>query len=77
MLLSGHFDGLVIKNNLLGVSILQETDSHVLLQSASGEIWHQLVMFCVDRNWGGLENLSLIPGTVGAAPIQNIGAYGV
>lgn len=77
MLLSGHFDGLVIKNNLLGISILQETDSHVLLQSASGETWHQLVMFCVDRNWGGLENLSLIPGTVGAAPIQNIGAYGV
>ncbi len=77
ILLSGNYDGTVIKNNLKGISIIAESPDSILIKSASGEIWHELVMFCVNHNYGGLENLSLIPGTVGAAPIQNIGAYGV
>lgn len=67
------FDGLVIYNALKGRDFLSETD----LKIASGENWHELVLFCVENGLGGIENLSLIPGSVGAAPIQNIGAYGV
>ena len=77
MLFTQNFDGLVIKNELKGYSIEHETDENLELSVKSGEVWHDLVMHCVQKNWGGLENLSLIPGTVGAAPIQNIGAYGV
>jgi len=77
ILLGGNYDGIVIKNNLKGIAILYESPDTVLIKSASGEMWHQFVMYCVDHNFGGVENLSLIPGTVGAAPIQNIGAYGV
>src|SRR5260370_22646438 len=54
-----------------------ETDDSISLNVASGVNWHQFVLHCVQHNWGGVENLSLIPGTTGAAPIQNIGAYGV
>jgi UDP-N-acetylmuramate dehydrogenase len=71
------FDGLVIKNELLGIEKKDETAEKVELSVASGVVWHELVMHCVAQNWGGVENLSLIPGTVGAAPMQNIGAYGV
>jgi UDP-N-acetylmuramate dehydrogenase len=77
MLLTGDFDGLVIKNELKGISIVDENQSTVTLKVGAGESWHQLVLYCVDKNYGGIENLSLIPGTVGAAPMQNIGAYGV
>jgi UDP-N-acetylmuramate dehydrogenase len=77
VLLTQDFDGLVIKNELKGIVTMSEDDQNILLKVASGENWHQFVMFCVDRNYGGVENLSLIPGTVGAAPMQNIGAYGV
>lgn len=77
ILLTGDFDGLVIKNEILGREILEETGTSITLKVGAGENWHQLVLFCVDRNYGGIENLSLIPGTVGAAPMQNIGAYGV
>jgi len=72
-----NFDGLVIQNCLKGISIVDEDQHHVYLKIMSGENWHQLVMYCVERGWGGIENLALIPGTAGAAPIQNIGAYGV
>src|SRR5690606_674644 len=77
ILLTADVDGLVIKNEIGGINIIAEDDDHVTIQAGSGENWHALVMYCVERNWGGIENLSLIPGTVGAAPMQNIGAYGV
>jgi UDP-N-acetylmuramate dehydrogenase len=77
LLLTGDFNGLVIKNEIKGIEVVKETASHVQLKAGAGESWHDLVMYCVTRNFGGIENLSLIPGTVGAAPMQNIGAYGV
>ncbi len=67
----------VVVNALSGKAVLQESEEEVLLSVASGENWHQLVLWTLERAWYGLENLALIPGTVGAAPIQNIGAYGV
>ena len=77
LLLVRPFEGLVVKNELLGIDVVRETDDWIELKIGAGENWHALVMHCVERNWGGIENLSLIPGTVGAAPMQNIGAYGV
>ena len=77
VLLCNDYAGLVIRNAIKGKQIVHEDDDHVLLKVYSGESWHETVMYCVERNWGGIENLSLIPGTVGAAPMQNIGAYGV
>lgn len=77
ILLTDDFDGLVIKNEIGGISVVGEDEAELRLMAGSGENWHSLVMYCVDHNLGGLENLSLIPGTVGAAPMQNIGAYGV
>jgi len=77
ILFTGDFDGLVIRNNIDGINIAEETDDHILLEVGGGVIWDDLVNYTVNNNYGGIENLSLIPGTVGAAPIQNIGAYGV
>lgn len=77
ILFTKNFEGLVIKNEITGISIVQETDNEVWITAQSGTIWHDLVLFCVQNNYQGIENLALIPGTVGAAPIQNIGAYGV
>lgn len=77
ILLYDDYDGLVIKNEIVGVEIIKEDTEHVWLKSFSGTNWHDFVMYCVENNYGGIENLSLIPGTVGAAPMQNIGAYGV
>ncbi len=77
ILLIQPLKGIVIHNNLKGIVLEKEDDQHVWLRVASGEIWHELVMHTVNHGWGGLENLALIPGTVGASPIQNIGAYGV
>lgn len=76
VLLSQDFDGLVVKNQILGIEVREEGDD-VFLSVGAGENWHELVMFCVDHSYAGLENLSLIPGSVGASPMQNIGAYGV
>ena len=76
ILFTKDFEGLVLKNNLLGKQIIKETDEHVFVKASAGEIWHEFVLFCISKNYGGLENLSLIPGSVGASPIQNIGAYG-
>ena len=77
ILFTKDFDGIVIKCNLTGMSISHENDDFMYLSVGAGENWHALVTHCVQNNWGGIENLSLIPGTVGAAPMQNIGAYGV
>lgn len=77
ILLCNDYDGLVIKNEIVGIEISKEDTQHIWLKSYSGTGWHDLVMYCVNKNYGGIENLSLIPGTVGAAPMQNIGAYGV
>jgi len=71
-----NFDGIVIKNSIPGIKIISEDDKNVIVESGAGVAWDELVQYCVDRNYGGIENLSLIPGSVGAAPIQNIGAYG-
>ena len=76
VLFTGDYQGIVIKNNLRGIALARETETEVWIKAASGEIWHDLVLYCISNNYGGIENLSLIPGTVGAAPIQNIGAYG-
>jgi UDP-N-acetylmuramate dehydrogenase len=76
ILFTKDFAGLVVHNALKGIRIIEETAGHVVLNVASGELWHSVVMHCVNNDWGGIENLSLIPGTVGAAPMQNIGAYG-
>jgi UDP-N-acetylmuramate dehydrogenase len=77
VLFTKAFQGLVIRVMLIGIETVKETEDTIHLKAAAGENWHSLVMYCVDNNYGGIENLSLIPGTVGAAPIQNIGAYGV
>jgi UDP-N-acetylmuramate dehydrogenase len=77
ILFTGNFEGLVIKTEIGGIKTIEEDQSRALLNVGAGEVWHDLVMHCVKNNLGGIENLSLIPGTTGAAPIQNIGAYGV
>ena len=76
ILFTADFDGLVIVNRLKGISV-QETDDAWLLHVAAGENWHQLIQWTLQNQMPGMENLALIPGTVGAAPVQNIGAYGV
>ncbi len=77
ILFTKNFEGLVAKIELMGVKKIEETASEVILEVGAGENWHHFVSYCVHKGWGGIENLSLIPGTVGASPIQNIGAYGV
>lgn len=67
----------LLKNEIMGISVVSEDADHVLLRVGGGEVWNDLVATAVAKGWGGLENLTLIPGTVGAAPVQNIGAYGV
>jgi len=77
ILFKGNYDGLLLKNDIKGVALLHEDDEYVYVKAGAGENWHQFVLYCIEHNWAGVENLSLIPGTVGASPIQNIGAYGV
>ncbi len=77
LLFTKNYTGLVIKNNLKGMEVSKQDEDHVWLKVAAGENWHGFVLRCVANNYGGVENLSLIPGCVGASPMQNIGAYGV
>lgn len=77
ILLTKDFDGLVLKNEIKGIELVREDDIHYYIKVASGENWHQFVLHCIENNYAGVENLSLIPGCVGASPMQNIGAYGV
>jgi UDP-N-acetylmuramate dehydrogenase len=77
ILFTKNFNGTVLKNNIKGIEKIKEDDEYVYVKAGGGEAWHEFVMHCIKNNYAGLENLSLIPGSVGAAPIQNIGAYGV
>lgn len=77
ILLTQDVSGLTLLNQLKGIEVIKEDEAHVWVQVASGEVWHEFVLYAIEHHWGGIENLSLIPGTVGAAPMQNIGAYGV
>ena len=77
LLLTKDFEGVVIQNNITAIEKIKEDENHIVLQVGAGENWHEFVMYCVKNNYAGLENLSLIPGKVGASPMQNIGAYGV
>lgn len=69
--------GLVARMAIEGVKLVAEDDDARIVEAAAGEVWHDFVALCVARGWNGLENLALIPGTVGASPVQNIGAYGI
>jgi UDP-N-acetylmuramate dehydrogenase len=77
ILLTGDFDGVVAKNEITGIDIIYEDEASVYIKVGAGVNWHQFVLHCVQNNYAGIENLSLIPGNVGASPMQNIGAYGV
>jgi len=76
ILLTKDFNGLVIKISVPGLEIIEEDEKNVIIEAGAGVNWNDIVEFSVERNLGGIENLALIPGTAGAAPIQNIGAYG-
>lgn len=77
MLLTKAINALVIHINLKGISIISQDDTSALVKAEAGENWHEFVLWCLNNDFGGLENMSLIPGNVGTSPIQNIGAYGV
>ncbi len=77
VLFERDYEGLVLRNEIPGISLIQEDSKHVWVSAGSGVVWNDLVMWAVKHKFGGIENLSLIPGSVGAGPIQNIGAYGV
>jgi len=77
MLLTRDIEALVIHLNLKGIEIVSQNNSKVKVKAFAGENWHEFVLWCLEHDFGGIENLSLIPGNIGTAPIQNIGAYGV
>lgn len=77
LVLAEDIPELVVKLAIAGIEVVEENQEHVLVRAAAGENWHGFVQWCLEQGYYGLENLSLIPGTVGAAPVQNIGAYGV
>ncbi len=76
VLFTGDYNGIVIKTLIKGIRVIEKTEKHIFIRVYAGEDWDELVKFCVNNNWGGLENLSYIPGNAGTSPIQNIGAYG-
>lgn len=77
MLLTTNFEGLVIKNEIPGIELIAEDENHYFVKVGAGVDWHEFVLYCLEKNYAGVENLALIPGKVGASPMQNIGAYGV
>ena len=77
ILLTKNIAGLVLKNEIKGIKIIEDHEDYVIVESGAGEVWHEFVLHCINFGWAGIENLSLIPGSVGASPMQNIGAYGV
>ena len=77
ILFTRDYNGLVLKNEIAGIKVVHEEPEYVFIKAGAGENWHQFVLHCINHNWAGVENLSLIPGCVGASPMQNIGAYGV
>ena len=77
ILLTKNFNGLILHNKILGIEILDSTEKHTIVKVGAGVIWQDFVDWSLEKNLSGIENLSLIPGSVGASPVQNIGAYGV
>ncbi len=77
VLFTKNYDGLILRNKIPGIKVIREDEEHVFVKAGAGVRWHDFVTYCVESNFGGVENLSLIPGNVGASPMQNIGAYGV
>lgn len=77
ILLTKDYDGVVLKNEITGIKLIDENEVHYYVRANAGEVWHSFVLHCIKNNYAGVENLSLIPGCVGASPMQNIGAYGV
>ena len=77
ILFTNNFNGLVLKNEIDGIEIIKEDAQHIHVKAGAGVVWHTFVLYCIENNLAGAENLSLIPGSVGASPMQNIGAYGV
>ena len=77
VLFTKDFDGYILRPFIKGIEVIEETSEDIKVRVGAGEDWDEFVGYCVERNWGGIENLSLIPGNVGTSPIQNIGAYGV
>lgn len=77
VLFTKNYDGLILRNKIPGIKVIREDEEHVFVKAGAGVRWHDFVTYCVENNFGGVENLSLIPGNVGASPMQNIGAYGV
>ena len=76
ILFTKDYNGLILKNEIAGIKVLHEDPEYVFVKAGAGENWHSFVLHCINHNWAGIENLSLIPGCVGASPMLNIGAYG-
>ncbi len=77
ILLTKNIDGIVLQNKICGIEVINEDEDYIYVKAGAGEAWHQFVLHCIAHGYAGVENLSLIPGSVGASPMQNIGAYGV